>query len=61
MIRRLVCRLLLPVLLLAFLPGGAAFAEAGAGETDALDYLGHELEDSADHLMKTGEDVTAGR
>ena len=57
MIRKLVCRILLPVLLLALLPGRPAFAEAAAGESDALDYLGHELEASADHLMKTGEDV----
>ena len=57
MIGKLVCRILLPVLLLALLPGRPAFAEAAAGESDALDYLGHELEASADHLMKTGEDV----
>ena len=57
MIRKLVCRILVPVLLLALLPDCSAFAEAAAGESDALDYLGHELEASADHLMKTGEDV----
>ncbi|MBO7669637.1 MAG: hypothetical protein J6S60_03520, partial [Oscillospiraceae bacterium] len=57
MIRKIVCRLLVPILLLALLPGRSAFAEAAAGESDAQDYLGHELEASADHLMKTGEDV----
>ena len=48
---------LLAVLLLVSL-GGGAFAEKGIlSETEALDYLAQELEVSAEHLMKNGEDV----
>ena len=58
MIKKLICRILIPVLLITLLPARAAFAEtAAAGEAEALDYLAHELETSADHLMETGEDV----
>ena len=45
-------------LLTALIPSRAVFAEDAAADAfDALAYLGQELQASADHLMKTGEDV----
>ena len=56
--RQSVGSIVLLALLLTLVPAGAAFAEAGDPlVSEALDYLGHELEASSDLLMKTGEDV----
>ena len=55
---KIVSMLVSAALLSALLPASAAFAEAGAaGENEALQYLGRELEASSAFLMEKGEDV----
>lgn len=58
MFKKLVSIIVSAMLLIAVFPVRFAFAEAGAvSESEALAYLGRELEASADYLMITGEDV----
>ena len=55
--KKFICMLLSVLLLSALLC--PAFADDGrsAGETAALNYLAEQLQESAEHLMRTGEDV----
>ena len=56
MLKKLAGVITLVSLLTALFPTRAAFAESLSGsEAKALDYLGRELEASADHLMKDRE------
>ncbi len=56
--KRLSVRYILPVLMTVLISAGTVLAEEGSpGTSKELEYLGHELEASADHLMKTGRGV----